>query len=457
MDPFEAVVVGGGVVGTAIARELAKAGAKTALVEACEDVGKGTSRANTALLHSSYDAKPGTLEAALLHRGFELMQEYGPGAGIPIEKTGGLLVAWNEEQMEQLPHIQERAGQNDVLDTVILSREEVYRREPHLGKGALGGLLVPEESIICPFTPPLAYATEFVRNGGNLFLDARVEDISRVNGGYRLRAGEKTVDGEWLINAAGLYSDTIDRMAGFERFTVTPRRGELIVFDKFSRNLVNHIILPVPTAYTKGVLISPTVFGNVLLGPTAEDLDDKTNTATSCGGIEGLLEKGGNILPALLKEEVTAVYAGLRAATEHSDYQIHLEMDKNYVCVGGIRSTGLSASLGIAEYVVKEMVKSGFSGKPATNWQPVRMPYIGERELRPFKDQGRISANPDYGRIVCHCEKVTLGEIRDSLVSDIPPRNLEGLKRRTRSCLGRCQGFFCMAELQSILEGDRSR
>jgi glycerol-3-phosphate dehydrogenase len=454
METYEAIVVGGGVVGTAIARELLKAGAKTALVEAGDDVGKGTSRANTALLHSSYDAKAGTLESRLLRRGFDLMQEYGPQAGIPIERTGGLLVAWNEEQMEQLPHIQAGAIQNNVLDTKIVSREEVYRREPHLGEGALGGLFVPEESIICPFTPTLAYATEFVRNGGDLFLDARVEDISAVAGGYRLQAGDKSIEGEWIINAAGLYSDTIDRMLGFKRFTVTPRRGELIVFDKFARDLLNHILLPVPTAYTKGVLISPTVFGNVLLGPTAEDLDDKTNTASSQEGIEGLLEKGRKIMPALLREEVTSVYAGLRAATEYGDYQIHLETDKNYICVGGIRSTGLSASMGIAEYVVMEMIKAGLPEKPAANCQQVKMPYIGETELRPFRDPAKISANPDYGRIVCHCEKVTLGEIRDSMASDIPPRNLDGLKRRTRSYLGRCQGFFCMAELQSLLDGD---
>ena len=159
----------------------------------------------------------------------------------------------------------------------------------------------------------------------------------------------------------------------------------------------------------------------------------------------------------MLKEEVTAVYAGLRAATEHSDYQIHLETDKQYVCVGGIRSTGLSASLGIAEYVVQEMVKAGFAEKSVTNWQPVRMPYIGETELRPYKDPAKISTDSDYGRIICHCEKVTLGEIRDSLASEIPPRNLDGLKRRTRSYLGRCQGFYCMAELQSILDGATSK
>jgi glycerol-3-phosphate dehydrogenase len=328
----------------------------------------------------------------------------------------------------------------------------VYRLEPRLNAGAWGGLFVPGESLICPFTLPIAFATQALLNGVELKLNAPVQDI-RQNGEIILTLGP---DGErlhtrYLINAAGLYSDVIDHMLGHHSFTVTPRRGELIVYDKFARSLINHIILPVPTAITKGVLISPTVYGNILLGPTAEDLDDKTNTATSEAGLAMLLEKGRAILPELMQEEVTATYAGLRAATEHKDYQIRLHPEQRYVCVGGIRSTGVSAAMGIAEYVGELLTESGLALEPKAEFKTIRMPNIGEATPRPYQQPELIAQNPDYGRIVCHCEKVTMGEILDAIHSPLPARTLDGLRRRTRAMQGRCQGFNCQAHIVDIL------
>ena len=242
-------------------------------------------------------------------------------------------------------------------------------------------------------------------------------------------------------------------MLGHDGFTVTPRRGELIVFDKLSRPLVSHIVLAVPTKITKGVLIAPTVFGNVMLGPTAEDVERKDDTSSTAHGLDYLRGEGRRIMPELLEHEVTAVYVGLRAATEHTDYQVSIHADEGYACVGGIRSTGLSGSMAIAEHVRGLLGDAGLAlsprpGPPAD----FSMPNIGEAYLRPYADAERIARDPEYGRIVCFCERVTRGEIRDAFESPVPPVDLDGLRRRTRSHMGRCQGFFCGAELAALIE-----
>ena len=255
------------------------------------------------------------------------------------------------------------------------------------------------------------------------------------------------------MNAAGLGSDTVDRMFGGGGFTIRPRRGELIVFDKLARTLLRSILLPVPTARTKGVLVAPTVYGNVLLGPTAEDVPDRCEVATTAAGLRSLLAAGRRILPGLAAEEVTSTYAGLRAATEHSDYQIRVDAGRRYACAGGIRSTGLSASLGIAEHVAGLLEEAGLVLKPRPGpaASPPVMPYIGEAGVRPYQDAAAIAADPAYGQIVCHCERVTRGEIRDALASPVPPADLGGLRRRTRAGNGRCQGFYCGAAVSRLL------
>jgi len=450
---YDVAVIGAGVVGAAIARELSRYALSCVLVEAGPDVGMGTSKANTAIWHTGFDAKPGSLEARLLRRSYALLAEFMPQAGVPFERLGGLLVAWAEDQFRALPALLERAHQNGDADARLVRAEEVYHLEPNLGPGALGGLFVPGESILCPYTLPLAYATQAVLNGVTLKLNhpVRATNGAEANRACVLDGPGGRVRSRFVVNAAGLYADEIDRLLGHHEFTVTPRRGELVVFDKLARALVNHVVLPAPTAVTKGVLISPTVYGNVMLGPTAEDLPDKAETGTSEKGLKYLWEKGEAILPALMREEVTALYAGLRAATEHSDYQIRLHKDQRYLCVGGIRSTGVSGSIGIAEYVVELLAEAGLPLAPKAEFKPVRMPYIGEAEIRPYQSAGMIAANPAYGQIVCHCERVTLGEILDAAHAVIPARTVDGLRRRTRVLQGRCQGFNCHAEVVNLL------
>jgi glycerol-3-phosphate dehydrogenase len=453
----DVIVVGAGVVGAAIARELTRFALRVTLLEAGPDVGAGTSKANTALLHTGFDAKPGTLEAGLVRRGYELLGAYAERVGIPLERTGALLVAWDDEQLAALPAIAATARANGHDDLRAVDRDELYAREPHLGPGARGALEVPGESIVCPFTPPLAFATEAVLAGCALRRETPVMGVERLyRGGWAVHVPGGALRTRFLVNAAGLRGDELHRMAGFGGFTVTPRRGELIVFDKLARPLVEHVLLAVPTAATKGVLVAPTVFGNVMLGPTAEDVEDKAATGSTAAGLARLRAEGARIMPALLEHEFTAVYAGLRPATEHADYRLEIHGDARYACAGGIRSTGLSASMAIAEHVRDGLGAAGLELAPRAEHElpAVRMPNLGERSLRPYADAARIAADPDYGRIVCFCERVTRGEIRDAMASAVPPADLDGLRRRTRVLMGRCQGFFCGAEVAGLLRSD---
>lgn len=456
MREADVAVVGAGVVGAAIARELARRGARCTLVEARPDVGSGTSKANTALLHTGFDAKPGTLESELVRRGHTLMSEWAPARGVPLQPLGALLVAWNEEELERLPEIAQRAYENGYEGTREVGREELRRREPNLGEGALGALEVPDEGIICPFTVPLALVREALVAGCSLMLDAPVSSLERPSAdGWELATPRGSVRARFLVNAAGLHSDELDRLSGHEGFTVTPRRGELIVFDKLARGLVGQILLAVPTPTSKGVLVSPTVFGNVMVGPTAVDVEDREGTGTTQEGLEYVMEQARRIMPALARCEVTATYAGLRAATEHADYQLRIDSSTGYVCVGGIRSTGLSSSLAIGEHVAGLLAGAGLELRDQAEDPAVRMPNIGQAAMRPYEDARAIAADPEYGHIVCFCERVTRGEIRDALGGPLPARDLDGLRRRTRALMGRCQGFYCRAHVERLLEDAR--
>jgi glycerol-3-phosphate dehydrogenase len=447
---YDVAIVGAGDVGCAIARELARFDLRVVLLEAGGDVGAGTSKANTAILHTGFDAKPGSLEARLVARGHALMLAYAEEVGVPLERTGALLIAWDEQQLARLPEIRENAARCGYARVGELSREELYRREPRLGAGAQGALTVPDEFIVCPWTPPLAWATQAVRAGVELRRRQRVTGLLREEDAWTLVTERGRLRAEWVVNAAGLYSDEVHRLAGRDGFTITPRRGELLVFDKLSRPLVNHILLPVPTPTTKGVLIAPTVFGNVLLGPTAVDIEDKEDVASTAAGIDQLLAAGQRLMPALMELEVTSTYVGLRAASDRSDYIVEVDDAAKYACAAGIRSTGLTSSLAIAELICEELGSAGLGLSGGRPLPALRMPNIGEALPRPYAEPGRIGADPAYGETVCFCERVTRGEVRDALASEIPPLDLGGLRRRTRAMMGRCQGFHCGAALAEM-------
>nr|WP_202538454.1 FAD-dependent oxidoreductase [Streptomyces sp. SID8379] len=454
---YDITVVGAGVVGCALARELVRRapGARIALLDAADDIGEGTSKANTAILHTGFDAAPGSLEARLVRDGSRRLASYAAESGIPVEPVGALLIAWDPDQLAALPGLAAQAERNGHHAVRPIPVEELRSREPHLGPGALGALDVPGESVICPWTTTLAYATQAVRAGVDLHLNSRVENVRSGTGTHRLIvAGRGSLTTRWLVNAAGLHADTVDRMLGHETFTVTPRRGQLIVYDTFARDLVRHILLPVPTVRGKGVLVTPTVHGHVLLGPTAEDLsgdDAKRATHSTADAIDLLRARSRRILPRLVDEEIVAVHAGLRAATGHDDYRIDARPGRHYVTVGGIRSTGLTASMGIAAYVADLLADSGCAalGTPR-ELPPVTVPNLGEAFPRPYQRPELIARDPEFGVLVCHCERVTRGEIRAALTTTIPPASLAGLRRRTRAGAGRCQGAACGAAVREL-------
>jgi glycerol-3-phosphate dehydrogenase len=453
---YDVIVIGAGVVGCATARHLALRSLAVALVEADDDVGNGTSKANTAILHTGFDARPGTLESRLVARGHGLLRDFAAAAGIPTEPLGALLIAWDDQQLAALPRLAAKAARNGYRDTRRVNATDLYAREPNLGPGACGALEIPGEAIVCPWTTTLALATHALAAGARLFLKSRVTRVQvPPDGPLTVHTGWGRLQGHYVINAAGLHSDDIDRMFGHADFTITPRKGQLIVFDKLARRLVNHVLLPVPTASGKGVLVAPTVYGNVLLGPTAEDVADKADTSCSGAGLGFLRERGRHLVPALVDEEVTATYAGLRAASEHADYQIHDHPEQRYVCAAGIRSTGLTSSMAIGEYVYDLLVEAGLPARDEQPVPPPRMANIGETTQRPYQREDLIASDPEYGRLICHCERVSRGEVRDALSGPVPATSLNALRRRTRVLMGRCQGFYCGAAVDDMLRTGR--
>jgi glycerol-3-phosphate dehydrogenase len=443
---YDVAVIGAGVVGTAVARLLSHQNLSVVLLDASSDVGAGTSKANTAILHTGFDAAPGSIESRLVRRGYQLLSDYAPTVGIAIERTGAVLVAWDDEQAASLPALAEKAVANGYLDATLIEAAAVYDLEPHLGSGVTGAMSVPGEHIIDPWGTPLAFAREAIANGVAWLPNRHVTKLVREQDTTLIiTASGATLRVRCVVNAAGLHSDDVHALFGLGGFTVRPRRGELIVFDKLARPLLTRTILPVPTSHTKGVLVAPTVFGNIMLGPTADDIDDKAATGSTRDGIDGLMAKGRRIVPALLHEEVTAVYAGLRAATEHADYQINHDVDLGYVCLGGIRSTGLTASMALAEEALARLQLCGMeiTQKGAQRLHPIRVNNLGEAFERPYQ-------TGSHGAIVCHCERVTHDEIVQACTVDPRATTLDGIRRRTRALAGRCQGFYCSAEVCAI-------
>ena len=438
------IVIGAGVVGTAIVRELARHSHQVTVIDKNLDVGEGTSKANTAILHTGFDTKPGTLESKLVSKGYFLLKAHAKETGIAVEETGALLVAWSKEEFDSFPELIEKSRANGYQAIREVSRDELYKLEPNLGAGALGALLIEDEFVIDPWSTTLSYALQAESLGARFILGEEVTGLIRNGSRFVVNVVADRYEADWVVNVAGLYADRIDSYLAIKDFTVTPRKGELIVFDKLSRNLISHIILPVPSKVGKGVLVSPTVFGNLMLGPTAQDQEDKEDKENTYSGFEFLKSKVARILPNLITEEVTATYAGLRAATENADYQIRRH--GNYLTVGGIRSTGLTASIAIAEYLFElaPELKDNPRALP-----PIKMAPLGENQKRPFQDEAKIAANSEYGKVICFCEKVTYGEVDDALDSPLPPKSLSALARRTRAGLGRCQGFYCY---QSLIE-----
>ena len=432
-------------VGCAIFRRLALGGLRPLLLERGADILGGASKGNSAMLHTGYDGTPGSLELACVRAGYREYLEIRERLNLPLLETGGLLVAWNEAEAAKLPAIRDQALANGVEDLRLVDRAELCRREPNLGAAAEAALLIPGEHIIDPWSPSLAYVLQGIAHGGAVRRGVAVENGEFDGKSWRLATGAGPIAARVVVNAAGLRGDLLEAIARPSPFAIRPRKGQFIVFDKPAHRLVTASILPVPTERTKGVMIARTAFGNLIVGPTAEDQEDREDASVTEPVMAALVARGREMLPALAGIDVTATYAGLRPATQFKDYQIAALPERNWITVAGIRSTGLTGALGIAQHVAG--LYAGHFGRlseAAPIWQPV--PNLAEHRPRPWQQ-------PGYGEIVCHCELATRAEIEAALQGPLPAGDLGGLKRRTRATMGRCQGFYCSAHLAELAAG----
>ena len=445
-NPYDLAIVGAGVVGCAVARRFALAGAKVVVIEKGADILFGASKANSAILHTGFDAPPGSLELELVRAGRQEYLDIHESLGLSLVTTGALLCAWNSVEAEKLEAIAVQGRENGVSDLSLLTREQALAEMPSLSNHLVAALLVDGEHVIDPWSAPLAYLTQAVRLGARFLRSAELLS-GRFDGRWKLETSSGTVDAGAVINAAGLFGDVVDQRLGFEpEFNIRPRKGQFVVLDKAAFQYVPRIVLPVPTETTKGIVVCPTAFGNVLVGPTAEEQDDRIRATVEEGTLRALLERGAEMVPALADIPVTAVYAGLRPATDSKAYRVFSRPNKRAITLGGIRSTGLSSSLGLAQHALKLYGEFGEPLEPPSIIPSVTVPNLSETRERDWQ-------RAPHGEIICHCELVTKREIEAALTSPVPAGDFGGLRRRTRAGMGRCQGFYCNARLAEMTQG----
>ncbi|MDD9883081.1 MAG: NAD(P)/FAD-dependent oxidoreductase [Gammaproteobacteria bacterium] len=456
-EAFDVIVIGAGVVGCAVTRRFALEGAKVLCVEKAADILDGASKANSAILHTGFDARPDSLERRCIVAGREEYLRIRSRLNLPLLATGALVLAWNGDESARLDATLQRARANRIAGAKLLTAKQVRAREPRLAADVRAALDIPGEAVIDPWSAPHAYLLQALGNGAKLLRDCAVTG-GRFDGNWTLRTSRGRLRATCVINCAGLYGDRVDAaLLGRAGFRIGPRKGQFLVYDKSAYRLLRAALYPPPGAASKGVIICRTVFGNVLVGPSSEPQNSRDDAATTAAMLRELRAIGERRLPALASHAVTAAYAGIRPATESADYRIAAHPARRYVSVGGIRSTGLSAALGIAGYVFNACAdfdgsggdhtgnnRAGRDRPPPPSWPQTSA--LAENQTRDWQ-------TPGNGGIVCHCERVTRREILRALDGPLRAAGLSALKRRTRAGMGRCQGFYCAAALAELTRG----
>lgn len=443
---YDVAIIGAGVVGCAVARELSRLELRVVLVEANSDLCDGASKGNSALMVSGYDLEAATLEGRLVRRGYARYLAEAPALGLPIGRIGAMTLAWTDEQAERLARLHARATAAGHGDLELVEPDHVYDRSPDLARGLVAALWAPGEAIVDPFSTAYAYALDAYENGVEYRSNSPVAAAKREAGVWRLSCPQAEISARIVVNCAGLAGDKVDALAGFNDFRITPIRGQYIVFDKSARRLLDFIALPTPSATSRGILLTPTIFGNLLVGPTAEPVADASENGTTAEGIAMLSAAARQVLPSIFEHPVTTSFAGVRPASEERDYRIIRRREDGWITVGGIRSTGLSGSLGIAEHVAGLIVPELIAAPRKTAVRQVSVPDLSDAGGRPWE----TGSDPADREIICHCEGITRGEIARALMSPLPPRSRKALKRRTRAMFGRCQGFYCSARIEQL-------
>lgn len=445
MYTTDVLIIGAGAVGTAIARELSKYQLRVMVCDKNDDVGGDASKSCSSCCSTESTVMPFTLESRICQSSRPLFDKLCKDLEIPIHYCGSITPAVNEEQLAAIPAMLDKAFQNGVYDSEFLHREELLEMEPALNPAILGGVYNPRDAQISQFMLVVAQAENAAENGVEFLLDCQVTGMEIANGKIEaVKTTKGDICAKWVVNAAGLYSDVIARMADECDFTVHPRKGQFYVLGKDTPVKVRHIILSIPEKNSRGTLIIPTVDGNILVGPTAEDLEDKQDKKTTREGLDRVTQMAHQLIPGLRLEDTITQFVGLRPAREPEGYHILIsEKVKGYVGISGIRSSGLTGSLGIAKYTIHQMKEAGLPLERRHGFIATRRAIVSFAN-QPDEEKDRlIQQDPSYGKIVCRCEQITESEILQAIRRPVGAKTLDAVKRRVRAGMGRCQGGFC--------------
>ena len=447
---YDVTIIGGGVTGAAVARELSRYQLKTCLVERAEDVCSGTSKANSAIVHAGYDAAVGSVKAKMNVEGNRMMEQLSKDLDFAFRRNGSLVLCFAEEDRPALQALYERGVANGVPDLKIITGDEVRAMEPNVTDEVVAALYAPTGGIVCPFGLTIALAENACDNGVEFKFFTEVTDIKRIEGGYELAVkGQDPITTRFVVNAAGVYADVFHNMVCQDKIKIVPRKGDYCLLDQEAGKHVDKTIFQLPGKYGKGVLVAPTIHGNLLVGPTATDIDDKEGTYTTAAELTDLTKKSAVSVKNIPYRQVITSFSGLRAH-EASDEFIIGESAEGFFDAAGIESPGLSSAPAIGVYLAEMIAGKAGAGKKADFIATRKgIPHVAamSREER----AAIIKERPDYGTIVCRCENVSEGEIVDSIRRTLGARSLDGIKRRVRQGMGRCQAGFCTPRTMEIL------
>lgn len=456
MYEYNVIIIGGGVSGCAVARELSRYKTRVCVLEREEDVCCGTSKANSGIVHAGYDAPEGSLKAKLNLRGNEMMGTLSEELDIPFIRNGSLVLCLSKEDMPKLEELYHRGISNGVKELQILNREEVLRKEPNVTEDVYAALYAPTGGIICPFELNLALAENANMNGVEFRFDTEVTDIKKDEEGYQLITNKGIYQAEYVVNAAGVYADRLHNMISVQKICITARRGDYCLLDKSAGNHVKSTIFTLPGRFGKGVLVAPTAHGNLILGPTAIDIEDKEGTNTTKEGLEQVLDKVNMSVKNLPLRQIITSFAGLRAHEAQEDFIIGEAADApGFIDCAGIESPGLSSCPAVGEWIAG-LLKNRMNLKEKEEFKAKRKGILKPQTLSVDERVRLIEKNPAYGNIICRCEMITEGEIIDAIRRPLGAKSLDGIKRRTRAGMGRCQAGFCSPRTMEILARERN-
>ena len=448
---YDVLIIGAGVSGAASARELSRYNVNVCVLEKEEDVCCGTSKANSAIVHAGYDAANGSLMAKLNVQGNEMMEQLSKDLDFHFKRNGSLVICRAEEDMPNLQALYERGIKNGVKELRIISKEEVKALEPNITDEVVAALYAPTGGIVCPFGMNIALAENACANGVEFKFNTEVIDIKKTEEGFDVITNNGTYQTKYIVNAAGVYADKFHNMVSEEKIHITARKGDYCLLDRTAGGHVSHTIFALPGKYGKGILVSPTVHGNLLLGPTATDIEDKEGNNTTREALDEVISKAGMNVKDLPLRQVITSFSGLRAHEDNHEFIIkELEDAKGFIDCAGIESPGLTSAPAIG-VMVADILKEKMGLVEKDNFIATRKGILDPKSLTKEERKQLIKENPAYGNIICRCESVTEGEIIDAIRRPLGAKSLDAVKRRTRAGMGRCQSGFCAPRTMEIL------